>query len=143
MTVALWTDGGCSPNPGVGGWAAVVRAPDGDYELSGADLETTNNRMELTAVIRGLQSLARESIAVVHSDSLYVVRGGSEWIRSWRKRGWRTKNPGPLLNVDLWKELDLELGRLHVHFRHVPGHTGVELNERAHELAAVAREEIS
>ena len=144
-TIELWTDGACSGNPGPGGWAAILvaRAPDGtvakQVELSGADPATTNNRMELQAVISGLQALARPARLTVHIDSSYVmdaiVKG---WHHGWVKRGWQTAAKQPVKNRELWEQLLALVERHTITWHKVKGHAGVALNERCDELAVAA-----
>ena len=140
--VLLYTDGGCSGNPGPGGWAFVLQHPATGKELerSGGERETTNNRMELTAVIRGLESLTRSSHVEVFTDSVYVGKGFSEWMPKWKKNGWRRREKGrwsEVKNVDLWKTLDQLIAKHKVTFTHVRGHSGHRENERC-DTAAVA-----
>ncbi|MBN2295988.1 MAG: ribonuclease HI [Pirellulales bacterium] len=140
--VLLFTDGGCSGNPGPGGWAFILQHPATGKELerSGAERETTNNRMELTAVIRGLESLTRRSQVEVFTDSVYVGKGFSEWMPKWKANGWRRRTKGgwgKVKNVDLWKTLDELLAKHKVIFTHVRGHSGHPENERC-DMAAVA-----
>jgi ribonuclease HI len=135
--VIIYTDGGCEPNPGTGGWAAVLSYEGKMKELSGGEVETTNNRMELTAAIRALEALKRPCKVILHTDSQYVKQGITEWIHSWRAKDWKRKT-GPILNVDLWKRLD-DLNRRHdVEWRWVRGHAGDPMNERCDELAGEA-----
>jgi len=135
--VELYTDGACSGNPGPGGWAFVLREPSSGNELpgSGGDPQTTNNRMELLSIIEGLRSLKRPSRVRLVSDSEYAVKGLKEWLDGWKKRGWRKADKSPLLNRDLWEELD----RLRVTHRIEPewvrGHRGHEFNERCDRMA--------
>ncbi|HUR87030.1 MAG TPA: ribonuclease HI [Solirubrobacteraceae bacterium] len=145
MDVELWTDGACSGNPGPGGWAAILiaRRPDGStakhVELSGGDAATTNNRMELQAVIEGLRALRRRSAVTVHIDSSYVMDAITKrWHVGWKARGWRTAAKQPVKNQELWEALLEELERHDVSWRKVRGHAGVELNERCDELAVAA-----
>ena len=138
-------DGSCLGNPGPGGWAAVI-APRGEPTriLSGGEPRTTNNRMELTAVIRALEAVPAGTRALVYCDSQYVVRGISDWIRNWKKRGWKTAARKPVKNADLWKRLDaVRLARPGVDFQWVRGHAGHAGNERADEaaLAEAVRQE--
>ena len=140
--VLLFTDGACSGNPGPGGWAFVLRHPTSGKELqrSGAERETTNNRMELTAVIRGLESLKRPTSVELVTDSIYVGKGFSEWMPKWKTNGWRRREKGrwaEVKNVDLWKTLDELLAKHEVTFTHVRGHAGHPENERC-DTAAVA-----
>jgi ribonuclease HI len=143
--VDLWTDGACSGNPGPGGWAAILvaRRADGttakQLELSGADPATTNNRMELQAVIEGLRALQRRSTVTVHIDSSYVMDAiVKRWHVGWKARGWRTAAKQPVQNQELWEALLEELERHDVSWKKVRGHAGVELNERCDELAVAA-----
>lgn len=144
-TIELWTDGACSGNPGPGGWAAILvaRAPDGtvtkQVELSGAEPATTNNRMELQAVISGLQALERPVRLTVHIDSSYVMDAiVKRWHVGWVKRGWKTAAKQPVKNRDLWEELLALVERHTITWHKVKGHAGVALNERCDELAVAA-----
>lgn len=133
--VEIYTDGACRGNPGPGGWAALLTMDGHEKELAGAEPATTNNRMELTAVIRALEALKRPVHARVYTDSEYVRRGITEWIASWKKRGWRTADRKPVKNQDLWERLD-ELAAGHrVEWHWVKGHSGVPGNERVDALA--------
>ncbi|HVH83779.1 MAG TPA: ribonuclease HI [Steroidobacteraceae bacterium] len=133
--VEIYTDGACRGNPGPGGWAALLRRGTEEKEIHGAEPHTTNNRMELTAVIRALESLRRPVEARVYTDSEYVRRGITEWLGSWKARGWRTADKKPVKNQDLWQRLD-ELAAPHrIKWHWVPGHAGVEGNERVDRLA--------
>jgi len=142
-TVELYTDGACSGNPGPGGWAFVLRHPatGKEIERSGGARETTNNRMELTAVIEGLRILKKPSRVLIHADSQYVLKGLSEWMDGWKKNGWtRGKRHQPVQNVELWKALD-ELRQVHeLEMIWVRGHAGHAENERCDELAVLAIE---
>ncbi len=137
--VDIFTDGACSGNPGPGGWGAILRvaAASGGHEkeLFGGQRDTTNNRMELTAVIEALRALKRPVKARVHTDSQYVQKGISEWIHAWKKRGWRTASRQPVKNEDLWRVLDEEAARHMVEWVWVRGHAGHVDNERADLLA--------
>ena len=134
-TVEIYTDGACRGNPGPGGWAATLSFDDAEKELSGAEAMTTNNRMELTAVIRALEALRRPVRAKIYTDSEYVRRGIMEWIRSWKARDWRTADRKPVKNRDLWERLD-ELAALHaIEWHWVRGHSGIPGNERVDWLA--------
>ena len=136
--VELFTDGACQGNPGPGGWGVLLRYGDAERELSGAEPATTNNRMELTAVIRGLEALKRPCRVVVTTDSQYVRNGITDWIRRWRHNGWRTADRQAVKNSDLWQRLD-ELAAGHqVEWRWVKGHAGHPENERADRLATAA-----
>jgi ribonuclease HI len=133
--VEIYTDGACRGNPGPGGWGALLSAGEREKELSGAEALTTNNRMELTAVIRALEALKRPSEVRLFTDSEYVRRGITEWVKSWKARGWRTADRKPVKNQDLWERLD-ELAAGHkIDWRWVRGHSGVPGNERADRLA--------
>ena len=133
--VDIFTDGACSGNPGPGGWGAILRAGGKERELFGGERETTNNRMELTAVIRALEALKRPVRARVWTDSQYVQKGISEWIRGWKARGWKTASKEPVKNADLWRELDRLAAQHEVDWRWVRGHAGHPENERADALA--------
>jgi ribonuclease HI len=139
-TVEIYTDGACRGNPGPGGWAALLSVDGREKEIAGAEALTTNNRMELTAVIRALESLRRPVAARVFTDSQYVRRGISEWVTGWKARGWLTADRKPVKNQDLWQRLD-ELAAAHrIEWRWVPGHAGVPGNERVDRLANQAIE---
>ena len=132
--VVIYTDGGCDPNPGVGGWGAVLLYGTKRQELSGGERESTNNRMELTAAISALGTLKRHCEVTLHTDSQYVKKGITEWMPNWKKLGWKRKR-GAIKNVDLWKALD-ELNAQHsVDWKWVPAHVGIPENERCDELA--------
>ena len=133
--VQLITDGACIGNPGPGGWACVLRYGDHKKEMYGSEPKTTNNRMELTAVIRALEALNRKCHVRLHTDSKYVQQGITEWIHAWKKRGWKTTDKKPVKNEDLWRRLD-DLAREHeIEWLWVRGHNGHDGNERADELA--------
>ncbi len=141
--VILYTDGACSGNPGPGGWAFVLRHPATGKELeqAGGERETTNNRMELLAVIRGLEALKRSTSVELVSDSTYVGKGISEWLPKWKANGWRRREGGqlkPVKNEELWRRLDQLLARHRVRFTHVRGHSGHPENERCDTLAVAA-----
>ena len=136
--VELYTDGACSGNPGPGGWGVVLLWGSHRKELSGGERDTTNNRMELMAVIRGIEALNRVSRVNIHTDSTYVMKGMTEWIHDWKRRGWKTASRKPVKNADLWRRLDAALTDHHVRWRWVRGHSGVPENERADELARLA-----
>jgi len=140
--VEVWTDGGCKPNPGPGGWAAILRYKGHERELSGADGKTTNNRMELTAAAAALETLKRPSSVVVHTDSEYVRNGITRWHTGWVRRNWRNTAGDPVANMDLWRRL-LDAAAAHqVEWRWVRGHAGDPMNERADALATAARERL-
>jgi ribonuclease HI len=136
--VEIYTDGACRGNPGPGGWAATLQSGEHLRELSGAEADTTNNRMELTAVIRALEALKRPVKARVHTDSEYVRRGITEWLANWKKRDWRTADRKPVKNRDLWEQLDALAQRHEIEWKWVPGHAGVPGNERVDRLATAA-----
>jgi len=133
--VDLFTDGACKGNPGAGGWGVLMRYGDIEKTLCGGEAETTNNRMELLAVIEGLKALNRSCEVRVHTDSQYVQKGISEWLPNWVKRGWKTASGSPVKNQDLWQALALEAGRHRVAWHWVKGHAGHLENERADALA--------
>ncbi|MCA9293937.1 MAG: ribonuclease HI [Phycisphaerales bacterium] len=140
--VELFTDGACSGNPGPGGWAFLLRhaASGRTREDSGGEANTTNNRMELTAVIQGLEALTRASRVDLHSDSQYVLKGLSEWMEGWKARGWRTADKKPVKNQDLWEVLDGLREGHEIRFHWVEGHAGHPENERVDALAVAARD---
>lgn len=138
--VYIYTDGGCDPNPGPGGWGAVLIGGSQTREISGAASRTTSNRMELTAAIEALRVLQRSCAVVVHTDSQYLHRGITEWLPAWQRRGWRRANGRPVKNLDLWQDLLGELGRHRIDWHWVKGHSGNPHNERADYLATEARQ---
>lgn len=142
--VQLYTDGACSGNPGPGGWAYVIRHPASGKEKAnaGAEILTTNNRMELMAVIRGLEALTRASEVELWSDSKYVLDGLSKWIEGWKKKGWKTATKEPVKNIDLWQELDALKAKHTVTFHWVRGHNDHPDNERCDQMAVAAREDL-
>ncbi|HYM17536.1 MAG TPA: ribonuclease HI [Micropepsaceae bacterium] len=133
--VEIFTDGACSGNPGPGGWAAILRAGSHEKELFGGERLTTNNRMELMAAIRALEALKKPSIAVIHTDSRYVMDGLTQWLPRWKRNGWKTADKKPVKNGDLWRLLDEQVARHDVIWRWVEGHSGHLENERADKLA--------
>jgi len=133
--IDIFTDGACSGNPGPGGWGAILRSGGHEKELFGGALDTTNNRMELMAVIEALKALKHPAQARVYTDSQYVQKGISEWIHGWKRRGWRTADKQPVKNADLWRILDEEAARHRVEWLWVRGHSGHPENERADVLA--------
>lgn len=141
--VELYTDGACSGNPGPGGWAYILRHPatKKEREASGGEKATTNNRMELTAVIRGLEALTRRSVVDLYSDSQYVLKGLESWMASWKKRGWKTADKKPVKNQDLWEQLDSLKDEHEIRFHWVRGHNEHPENERCDRLAVRARDE--
>lgn len=136
--VVIYTDGACRGNPGPGGWGAVLSSGEHEKELSGAEPQTTNNRMELTAAIRALAALKRGCSVALYTDSQYVRKGITEWLPQWKARDWRTSDRKPVKNVDLWQELEREIERHRVEWHWVKGHAGVPGNERADRLASEA-----
>ena len=135
LTINIYADGGCRGNPGPGGWGVLMQAGAVEKELCGGERDTTNNRMELTAVIRSLEALKRPSTVHVHTDSQYVQKGISEWIHNWKRNGWRTSDKKPVKNADLWQRLEAARERHSVDWHWVKGHAGHDMNERADELA--------
>ena len=133
--VEIYTDGACRGNPGPGGWAALLSFGDREKELAGAEAHTTNNRMELTAVIRALEALKRPVPVRLYTDSEYVRRGITEWVKSWKARGWKTADRKPVKNQDLWEQLDALAALYQIEWHWVKGHSGVEGNERVDRLA--------
>jgi len=138
--VELFADGACLGNPGPGGWAALLRFKDADKEISGGEPLTTNNRMELMAVISGLRALTRPCRIAVTTDSQYVQKGITEWIIGWKKRGWKTADKKPVKNIDLWQALDEARAQHRVTWHWVKGHSGHVENERADVLARTEAE---
>ena len=139
--VELWTDGACSGNPGPGGWGAILVWNGHERELSGGEADTTNNRMELMSVIMGLAAITRPMDVVINTDSAYVEQAFTKgWLEQWRRNGWRTASKQAVKNQDLWQRLAEEAARHNVSFQRVRGHTGVEMNERADQLAVAERD---
>lgn len=134
-TVYLFTDGACKGNPGVGGWGALLRYGVHEKELFGGEAHTTNNRMELMAVLMGLQSLKRPCDVVICTDSQYVKNGMETWIHGWKQNGWKNSKKEPVKNADLWQQLDAEVARHRISWQWVKGHAGHVENERADALA--------
>ncbi|WP_186147277.1 ribonuclease HI [Burkholderia gladioli] len=143
QSIDIYTDGACKGNPGPGGWGALLRFGDQEKELFGGEPGTTNNRMELLAVIKALEALKRRCHVVVHTDSQYVQKGISEWIRGWKKKGWVTAAKTPVKNADLWKRLDELVVGHEIEWRWVKGHAGHAENERADALANRGVESLS
>ena len=141
--VEIFTDGACKGNPGVGGWGALLQMKGKALELCGGEAHTTNNRMELTGAIRALEALKRPSRVVLHTDSKYVQQGISEWIHNWKQRGWKTAAKKPVMNEDLWRQLDVLAAQHEVRWVWVKGHAGHDGNERADVLANRGVEELS
>lgn len=135
--VTIYTDGACDPNPGPGGWAALLRYKRTEKILTGSEPQTTNNRMELTAAVQALQALDRPCNVIFYTDSEYLKKGITEWIPTWRRRQWRRKG-GALANVDLWQQLDVVIQPHQVKWRWVRGHAGDQDNQRVDSLARQA-----
>ncbi len=133
--VDIYTDGACSGNPGPGGWGAILRASGKEKEIFGGEPATTNNRMEMTAVIEALRAMKRPVKARVHTDSQYVMKGITEWIQGWKRRGWKTAGKEPVKNEDLWRTLDALASQHRLEWNWVRGHAGHPENERADALA--------
>lgn len=134
-SVEVFTDGACRGNPGPGGWGVVLRYGDTEKELWGGEPDTTNNRMELTAAIKGLEALSRSCDVDLTTDSQYVKNGITQWIDNWKKRGWKTANKQPVKNIDLWRRLDVLAQQHQVRWHWVKGHRGHPENELADQLA--------
>jgi ribonuclease HI len=142
QVVEIWTDGGCKPNPGPGGWAAILRFGAAEKELTGAELVTTNNRMELTAAAAARAALTRPCTIVLNTDSEYLRNGITRWHSGWVRRNWRNAAGDPVANMDLWRRI-LDAAKQHeIDWRWVRGHAGDVMNERADVLATRAREEL-
>jgi ribonuclease HI len=141
-TIDIYTDGACSGNPGPGGWGAILRYNGTEKELFGGERDTTNNRMEMTAVIEALRALKRSVAVRVHTDSQYVQKGITEWIHGWKKRGWKTAGKAPVKNEDLWRTLDALAAQHRIEWHWVRGHAGHAENERADELARRGVEQV-
>lgn len=135
MSVEIFTDGACKGNPGPGGWGALLRFGEEEIELFGGEPNTTNNRMELTAVIEALAALKHRCEVTIHTDSQYVQKGITEWIHNWKVRGWKTAGKDPVKNADLWRRLDALASKHRIHWKWVRGHSGHPENERADVLA--------
>jgi len=134
-TVEIYTDGACRGNPGPGGWGVLMRYGDKEKSLFGGEADTTNNRMELTAVIEGLSALKQPCKITLTSDSTYVLKGIQEWLPGWKKRHWKTASKKPVKNVDLWQKLDALIGAHEIDWQWVKGHSGHPENEIADQLA--------
>lgn len=139
----IYTDGACKGNPGPGGWGALLRCNGHEKELFGGERDTTNNRMELLAVISALNSLTRSCSIILHTDSQYVKNGITTWIHGWKKNGWKTADKKPVKNADLWLLLDEAQKRHQIDWRWVKGHAGHEFNERADQLANRGVEQVT
>ena len=133
--VEMYTDGACRGNPGKGGWGVLLRYGEAEKALYGGEKLTTNNRMELTAVIKGLEALTKSCRIKITTDSKYVLQGVTEWMPNWKKRNWRTANKKPVLNVELWQQLDELVAQHEIEWNWVKGHSGQPENELADQLA--------
>lgn len=139
MSIKIYTDGACSGNPGPGGWGAVLLWNGHEKELSGGEPDTTNNRMEMMAVIKALEALKHNKAPVtIYTDSKYVLQGATEWMEGWKARGWKSANKKPVKNQDLWEQIDSLIQAHKVTFIWVKGHNGDEMNERVDQLAVAA-----
>lgn len=136
--VEIYTDGACSGNPGPGGWGAILRYKGHEKELSGGERETTNNRMEMMAVIESLKAMKKSSRIRLYTDSQYVKQGVEEWLEGWKAKGWKTAGKKPVKNQDLWVEIDALIQKHDISFHWVRGHDGHPENERADALARAA-----
>lgn len=139
MSIDIYTDGACSGNPGPGGWGAILCWNGHEKELSGGELDTTNNRMEMMAVIKALEALKKERAEVtIYTDSKYVLQGATEWLKGWKAKCWKGANNKPVKNQDLWERIDSLIQQHSVKFIWVKGHAGHEMNERVDKLAVSA-----
>jgi len=141
--VEVFTDGACSGNPGPGGWGAILRSKGTEKELSGAEKDTTNNRMEMMAVIAALEAITRPCNILITTDSQYVMKGMTEWLAGWKLKNWKTASKKPVKNADLWKRMELAAQQHKLDWHWVRGHQGHVENERADQLAVTAREQIA
>ncbi len=140
--VLIWTDGGCKPNPGPGGWSAILQFKSAERELSGGEKQTTNNRMELTAAAEALEVLKRPCKIVLHTDSEYLKNGITRWHTGWVRKGWKNASGDPVANMDLWTRILDAAKRHEIEWKWVRGHSGNAMNERADALATNAREDL-
>jgi ribonuclease HI len=140
--VEVFTDGACSGNPGPGGWGAILRSKGTEKELSGGEKDTTNNRMEMMAVIAALEAITRPCNILITTDSQYVMKGMTEWLAGWKLKNWKTANKKPVKNADLWQRMELAAQQHKLDWQWVRGHQGHVENERADQLAVAAREQI-
>ncbi|MAZ76850.1 MAG: ribonuclease HI [Micavibrio sp.] len=138
MSITIYTDGACSGNPGPGGWGAYLKWNGHEKELSGGEVETTNNRMEMMAVIKALEALKKPSTVALYTDSKYVLQGATEWLEGWKAKDWKGANKKPVKNQDLWVRIDSLIQKHSVQFHWVKGHNGDENNERVDKLAVAA-----
>ncbi|MEX0808336.1 MAG: ribonuclease HI [Dongiaceae bacterium] len=141
--VEIFTDGACRGNPGPGGWAAILRAGDHEKELAGAEILTTNNRMEMTAAIMALDALKKPSTVRLYTDSTYLKDGITKWIAGWKRKGWKTADRKPVKNIDLWQRLEVAVAPHRIEWHWVRGHDGHVENERVDLLARAAIEALS
>ena len=137
-TIDIFTDGACKGNPGPGGWGAILRMGNHEKELSGGEADTTNNRMEMTAVIRALKALNEPCAVTIHTDSRYVIDGMTKWIEGWKRKGWLNASKQPVRNQDLWHDLIEAVLHHQIEWQWIKGHTGHPENERADQLASDA-----
>lgn len=135
MSIVIYTDGACSGNPGPGGWGALLKWNGHEKELLGGEADTTNNRMEMMAVIKALEAIKKPSDITLYTDSKYVLQGATEWLEGWKARGWKSASKKPVKNQDLWEQVDSQIQRHNVKFIWVKGHSGDENNERVDKLA--------
>lgn len=142
MTVEIYTDGACKGNPGPGGWGVLLRCNGQEKTLKGAEVHTTNNRMELLAAIRGLEALTRPCTVAVYTDSNYLRQGMTQWLSGWKRRGWKNAQNAPVKNIDLWQALDTLSTKHCIEWHWVKGHSGHPENERADALANEAISEM-
>lgn len=142
-SIIIYTDGACRGNPGPGGWGAVLQYQDKCKEIFGGDADTTNNRMELLAAIKALEAINRPCKIVLNSDSQYVLKGITEWMANWKKRGWKTAAKKPVKNADLWRRLDSAMQQHEIKWNWVKGHSGNAGNEQADYLANKGIDEIT
>ena len=133
--IIIYTDGACSGNPGVGGWGAILMFKEHEKKILGGNKETTNNQMEIRAVIEALKTIKKPAEIIIYTDSKYVMDGITKWINGWKKNGWRTADRKPVKNSELWQELDQEVNRHNIEWRWVKGHSGDKYNDIADELA--------
>ena len=140
--IIVYTDGGCAPNPGPGGWAAILIRGAREKVLKGGELHSTNNRMELTAAIAALEAIRAGSEVDIHTDSQYVRNGITQWIHGWKRNGWRTVTREPVKNVELWQRLEAAMHKHKVRWHWVRGHSGHRYNDRVDKLVHVARKEV-
>lgn len=136
--IRIWSDGACTGNPGPGGWGTIVEINGNRFEYSGSSSHTTNNIMELTGALVGIQKTPEGSVIELTSDSQYLVKGMTEWLQGWKKKGWKKGDGKEVLNKDLWKELDAEAAKRTITWKWIKGHTGHPENERCDELARLA-----